>query len=371
MKRSAILASIITCVFSMTAHADCDLTAATGRKILHLGDSISAQVRQGILDREAATGADMEFTDVIAVGGFTINGTTPFAPENPTHPWWHDPTAPTFWQNRLGEKGQTISQFDGVIVELGTNDAGHVGEYNTTQDELIENNIGALINWLQPSASRPVVWLLPLYTAFPNSTVPLEALSSDAKTCYCRFYTGSYSSEETIKAETPNIESLIPSEYFSEFCEPHSRMYILDNYATMCQTVAEIRHDAGDDSVAKLKIRKTLLELEAQYPHLYIANDIAELYAYFQQGDYYSHLTDGTHFDKGDFVPDSNNDPTTSPLPSTAPAFFADYSLYISSLLANNIDCRSQLVQQRDWIDFPDTIFNEFNDHVVRYFHTN
>jgi lysophospholipase L1-like esterase len=372
-----VLLALVPLILSASSFAACDDAAKVGRKILHLGDSLTAAT-PGVpmswgwpLRRlEASYPAVHPDSRVYAFPGRTLNGSCPGCDNSAAQPYLlfgerylPNATSPskikTIWQYSLENDGHKISEYDGVVVALGANDSVYFADGNEEGNDKfrISTNtfkkeiLAALLDWLKPQAGRPVIWILPPFEQFPNTSVQRGVfMSNDPHACY--FIKGG-------EIKETSVEDAIPADRV--FCSNLASLDDLPNNTPIpaklaaipgLNTIEAIKAAAGSPDAFKeyfatkaeilrrieaaqdrrLRVRKILLDMEKTYPYLYVASDIDDFVSNRSGGkdSIYAHMPDGTHFDnKGAW-------------------YWTLYQSYLSGLLSPPADCRAELSKSRN-----------------------
>lgn len=373
-----VLVALVPLIMGTSSFAVCDDAAKVGRKILHLGDSLTAGTPGVDLSwgwplrrLEASYPAVHPDSRVYAFPGFTINGSCPSCDNSGARSYLvfgehylPHATPPskikTLWQYSLENDGHKISEYDGVVVALGTNDSiyfddladdgkGH-NKFKISTKTFKKENLAALLDWLNPQARRPVIWILPPFEQFPNTSVQRGIFkSNDPHACF--FIKGGDINETS-------VEDAIPADH--AFCSDLASLNDLPDNTPIpaklaaipgLNTIAAIKAAAGTPDAFKgyfatkaeilrrietaqdrrYRIRQILLDMEKTYPYLYVTSDINDFISNRSGGkdSIYAHMPDGTHFDlKGAW-------------------YWTLYQSYLSGILAPHPDCRAELSQSR------------------------
>jgi len=371
-----VLSALMFSIMSASSFAACDDVAKVGRKILHLGDSLTAAT-PGVpmswgwpLRRlEASYPAVHPDSRIFAFPGFTINGSCPICDNSKAQPYLQfgehylpNATPPskikTIWQYSLENEGHKISEYDGVVVALGTNDGIYFddgdGKGSSTfriSTKILKNeNLAALLDWLKPQAKRPVIWILPPFEQFPNTSVQRGVFrSNDPHACFFirggdingtsvedaipadRVFCRDLKSLDDLPDNTPIPAKLAAVPGLNTIAAIKTAVGTPDVFKKYFATKAEILRRIEAAQSRRYRIRKILLDMEKSYQYLYVAPDVNEFVMSRSGGkdSIYAHMPDGTHFDyKGAW-------------------YWTLYQSSLSGMLAPHSDCRAELSQSR------------------------
>ena len=149
------IVSALVFVASGIASAQC---TPAGKRILHIGDSLTLGAKTEILAEDQARGA-LSSTVIAVAGAFTL--VSPFS-------------------SLLAAEGKSINDFDGVVIALGTNDAA--GVYLKVAEPpvappcwiclplgVVRSDITSMVSWAGLAGARKIQWIVP---HFPNKLIP-------------------------------------------------------------------------------------------------------------------------------------------------------------------------------------------------------
>jgi hypothetical protein len=201
---------------------------------------------------------------VISAGGERINGTNLYMDQ------WSESikgfNANHLWQTALITEGESLDDFDAVVIALGTNDLVDVDEAHLSIADIVNERIKPLLEWI---GNKPVVWLLPHYINNRQDNPGFTTYSTpEGMGCGCN-----------------------PTDTATAGCQ-------LAQALEQCDLSPQMQNRVKFMFASVNELRQRIYTLQNEYPNLHVI-DPATVISQASNGNYdlFQHRRDAIHFD--------------------------------------------------------------------------